>query len=146
MSVNQIEAPDAFELLKTDNNSVLIDVRTFEEFNFVGFINPADFDNRLVLLPWQLYPEMNENPEFANNLEESLKKLFESDNIDKEKVKLLFLCRTGARSNAAGAFCLNQGYKSCYNIINGFEGDLDFDGHRGNMNGWKASNLPWRQK
>ena len=31
------------------------------------------------------------------------------------------------------------------NIADGFEGDTDEDGHRGNRNGWKQADLPWRQ-
>jgi rhodanese-related sulfurtransferase len=143
MPIIQISARDAFELLKNDQNSVLVDVRTFEEFNFVGFVNPASFNNRLVLLPWQLFPAMNENPEFANSLEESLKKLFGEEF---QEMKIIFICRTGGRSNAAANHALNLGYKNCYNLIAGFEGELDKEERRGNVNGWKASDLPWRQK
>lgn len=143
MSVKQISAQDAFELLKKDPNSILVDVRTFEEFNFVGFVNPVEFNNRLVLLPWQLYPEMNENPEFAQNLEASLEKALGEKAKD---AKILFLCRTGGRSNAAAHFAENLGHKECYNITAGFEGDLNKNEQRGNVSGWKASHLPWRQK
>ena len=31
------------------------------------------------------------------------------------------------------------------NVAGGFEGDIDGEGHRGHVNGWKAANLPWRQ-
>ena len=71
MSVIQINAQDAFELLKKDQNSILIDVRTFEEFNFVGIVNGVSFNNRMTLLPWQILPSMNENPDFAISLEKS---------------------------------------------------------------------------
>ncbi len=143
MSVIQIEARDAFELLKNDTNSALVDVRTFEEFNFVGFINPAEFNDRLVLLPWQLFPQMNENPEFANNLEASLNKILGSET---KNAKIIFICRSGARSSAAANYAISLGYKNCYNLVGGFEGDLDKNGHRGNVSGWKANDLPWRQK
>ncbi len=143
MSVKQISPQDAFEELKKDQNAVLVDVRTFEEFNFVGFVNPSDFDNRMILLPWQLYPEMSENPNFAHSLEESLKQLALKNNTE---VKIFFLCRTGGRSDAAAHFAVNHGYKNCHNIISGFEGDLNAGTRRGQVNGWKASSLPWRQK
>lgn len=143
MSVTQITPKDAFELLKNDQNSVLIDVRTFEEFNFVGFVNSSSFNNRMVLLPWLLAPAMNENPEFAPNLENSLKKLFGDQSQD---AKALFICRTGGRSNSAANYAENLGYKNCYNVVAGFEGELDSKEQRGNVNGWKASDLPWRQK
>jgi len=37
------------------------------------------------------------------------------------------------------------GYSQAFNVGDGFEGDVDEQGHRGNRNGWKAANLPWRQ-
>lgn len=143
MSVTQISARDAFELLQKDKNSVLVDVRTFEEFNFVGFVSPSLFNNRLILLPWQLYPEMNENPDFVTALQESLEKIF-NDNAKQHSI--VFMCRSGARSNAAAHYAVNLGYQNCYNLTSGFEGEPDEEGHRGRINGWKADNLPWRQK
>jgi len=143
MSVKQVTPEEAFEELKKDQNAVLVDVRTFEEFNFVGFVNPSDFGNRMILLPWQLYPQMQENAEFASTLAQGLSELgFE----DANETKIFFLCRTGGRSNAAAAFSQNCGYKNCFNIISGFEGELNSGNHRGQFNGWKASSLPWRQK
>ena len=141
MPIIEITPQDAFEVLKNDPNSVLIDVRTFEEINFVGFVDPSSFGNRMIILPWLLYPEMQENPDFGHALEESLKGL----NLNPE-TKLLFICRSGGRSHSAGVNSLNSGYANCYNIVHGFEGDLNAGSHRGGVNGWKASHLPWRQK
>lgn len=143
MSVIQINPKEAFELLKKDSNSVLVDVRTFEEINFVGLADSQDFDDRMLALPWQIFPAMQENPEFAEKLEDSLKDYF-GNGI--EEIKIIFMCRSGSRSNAAGNYALNLGYKNCYNLVGGFEGDLDSFYHRGNINGWKAANLPWRQR
>lgn len=143
MSVIQINPKEAFELLKNDQNSVLIDVRTFEEFTFVGLADSQAFDDRMLALPWQVFPSMQENPEFGEKLEDSLKDFF-GNAI--EEIKLVFMCRSGGRSMAAANYSLNLGYKNCYNLTGGFEGDLDQSYHRGNINGWKAANLPWRQR
>lgn len=143
MSITQIQPQEAFQLLLEDQNSVLIDVRTAEEFNFVGFVNADQFNNRMIFLPWQIFPEMNENPKFAPALGDSLKKLFG----DKAReAKLIFLCRSGGRSSQAANYAFDLGYENCYNLVSGFEGDLDEKKHRGKINGWKANNLPWRQK
>ena len=128
MSAIQIAAQDAFELLKNDQNSVLVDVRTAEEFNFVGFPNASEFNNRLIFLPWQVFPEMNENPKFASILNESLKKLF-GENA--KEAKIIFICRSGGRSAQAAEYAIDLGYDNCYNLISGFEGDLNSQGHRG---------------
>jgi rhodanese-related sulfurtransferase len=58
---------------------------------------------------------------------------------------LLMLCRSGARSRAAAIALTRAGFKRAYNVAGGFEGNVDHGGHRGNVNGWKAANLPWRQ-
>jgi rhodanese-related sulfurtransferase len=143
MSVKQINTLEAFELLKQNKNSVLVDVRTYEEFNFVGTANPTEFNGRMVLLPWQILPQMQENPQFDAILEQNLEKFFGKKAHDAE---VIFICRTGARSNAAANFAKNLGYKNCYNLTSGFEGDLNEQKQRGQINGWKANNLPWGQK
>ncbi len=143
MSVVQISARDSFELLTSNKNSVLVDVRTAEEFNFVGITEASTFDNRMVLLPWQTLPQMNENPQFATKLEQNLQKLFGEKFHDAE---VIFICRSGGRSNAAANYAKNLGYKNCYNLIAGFEGDLNKQRQRGTTNGWKAEHLPWRQQ
>ena len=136
MSVEQISPQKAFELLKNQKNSVLIDVRTNEELNFVGVVDASSFENRMIFLAWQTLPHMQQNPNFTTDL---LAKI----NKDSE---VLFLCRSGARSNQSANFASSLGFNKCYNIINGFEGDLDSKNHRGLVNGWKASNLPWEQR
>jgi rhodanese-related sulfurtransferase len=57
----------------------------------------------------------------------------------------MLLCRSGARSRAAAIALTGAGFAQAFNIGDGFEGDVDPQGHRGNRNGWKAANLPWRQ-
>jgi rhodanese-related sulfurtransferase len=58
---------------------------------------------------------------------------------------LLMLCRSGARSRAAAVALTGAGFARAYNIAGGFEGDPDGMRHRGQVNGWKAEGLPWRQ-
>ncbi len=142
-SVLQITPAQAFDLLKQDPQSVLVDVRTFEEFNLVGTANPAEFGSRMILLPWQLSPTMEVNDSFEDQLASETKKLF-GDKA--EDAKIIFMCRTGARSYQAANQALILGYQNCYNLTNGFEGDFNDDGQRGKVNGWKAQTLPWRQR
>jgi rhodanese-related sulfurtransferase len=142
MPVTQISATDAFDILQKDQNSVLVDVRTFEEFNFVGTADPSHFGDRMILSPWKLSLAMKENPAFAQDLEEMLSRLFGEKS---KEAKILFLCRTGGRSDAAASFMNNLGYQNCCNIVGGFEGNPNKEGQRGTMNGWKAEKLPWKQ-
>ena len=65
-----------------------------------------------------------------------------------EKIKstnLIIICRSGARSRSAAEFLTTQGYNNCYNLSDGFEGGHDSSSHRGKVNGWKFSGLPWKQ-
>jgi rhodanese-related sulfurtransferase len=57
----------------------------------------------------------------------------------------MFLCRSGVRSHHAAAAATQAGWKSAYNVLEGFEGDKDADGHRGNLGGWRKAGLPWLQ-
>jgi len=134
MPVTQISAQNAFELLKNDRNSILVDVRTIEEFNSVGIADADKFNNRMILLPWQFLPLMNQNPDFINSFENSVKNFFKDKSGE---AKIIFMCRSGGRSNQAAICATDLGYKNCYNIASGFEGA---------QASWKSSNLPWRQK
>ena len=56
----------------------------------------------------------------------------------------MFLCRSGVRSVAAAQAATAAGLGPAYNVLEGFEGDVGADGHRGHS-GWRAAGLPWRQ-
>ena len=38
-----------------------------------------------------------------------------------------------------------MGFKEVYNVLEGFEGPLDDDHHRGTQTGWRFDGLPWEQ-
>jgi rhodanese-related sulfurtransferase len=58
--------------------------------------------------------------------------------------KAVLLCRSGIRSIAAARRATELGLEA-YNILEGFEGDADEQGHRGRKGGWRLLGLPWRQ-
>ncbi|MET0313322.1 MAG: rhodanese-like domain-containing protein, partial [Hansschlegelia sp.] len=58
---------------------------------------------------------------------------------------VFFLCRSGARSQAAAAAMAAAGWSRCFNVAGGFEGPPDGERHRGSTAGWKADGLPWSQ-
>jgi len=47
------------------------------------------------------------------------------------------------RSQGAAQAAAQAGYIQTFNVTEGFEGDLDAEGHR--TTGWKHAGLPWRQ-
>src|SRR6478672_2666348 len=54
------------------------------------------------------------------------------------------LCRSGVRSKAAAAALTAAGLGPAFNVLEGFEGPHDDEGHR-TVSGWKVAGLPWRQ-
>lgn len=120
---------EAYEILQSAPGAKLVDVRTRAELDWVGRAPGA------VEIEWAIYPGMKPNPHFIAQLEQQ---------IDKEAL-VIFICRSGIRSNAAAAFATQAGYNDCYNVLEGFEGEKNADGHRNTLGGWRVSGLPWEQ-
>ncbi|MBX3494914.1 MAG: rhodanese-like domain-containing protein [Parvibaculum sp.] len=129
---------EAFRVLGADPKATLVDVRTRAEWSFVGLPDLSGMGKEPMLLEWQVFPAMERNPRFADDLASAL-------GPDKKDVPVFFLCRSGARSRAAAIALTAAGFGRCFNIAGGFEGDLDSARHRGGRNGWKATGLPWAQ-
>jgi rhodanese-related sulfurtransferase len=136
--IAEISPLEAWKMLASDNNSVLIDVRSRVEFEYVG--HPIGAIN----IPWQDAPASQVNPDFVDMVRASL----QTDKTDAKKVEdltLLLLCRSGARSMAAAVELKKSGFRNLFNVAEGFEGKLDGDKHRGTINGWRFHKLPWQQ-
>ena len=64
--------------------------------------------------------------------------------VDPEAL-VMFMCRSGARSDGAARAAVEAGYSNCYNVLEGFEGDRDANGQRNRIGGWRHAGLPWHQ-
>ena len=131
-----ISAEEAWEKLTADKRAQLVDVRTLAEWNFVGIPDLSSLGRQAHCIEWQQFPSGMRNPGFVAD---AAKVLGDKD------APVMLLCRSGARSRAAAIALTEAGYTSAFNVAGGFEGDADEDGHRGNRDGWKVANLPWRQ-
>ena len=129
-------ARDAWAALELDPGAVLIDVRTRPEWSYVGVPDLAALDKPLIKIEWQSYPDGARNPNFAAEVAAA---------GVKPGQKVLLLCRSGARSQAAAQLLTAQGWSDCYNVSDGFEGPQDDSNHRGHLAGWKHDGLPWTQ-
>lgn len=127
----------AWQELAQDPEALLVDVRTDAEWNFVGVPDLSSIGKQTVLIPWQLYPTMQVNGAFVEHLRRA---------GASPMSKLFFICRSGARSLAAGQAAQQAGFPHAFNVADGFEGPVDPEGHRGTIAGWKADGLPWRQR
>ncbi|WP_149541094.1 rhodanese-like domain-containing protein [Siccirubricoccus phaeus] len=135
--VPDISPEETWAALRDQPEAALVDVRTDAEWNFVGLPELSGLGKQVVLIPWQLYPSMQVNGAFA----EQLKKAGLTPDS-----RIYFICRSGARSLAAGQAAQAAGFPHAFNVADGFEGPADAEGHRGQVAGWKASGLPWRQR
>ncbi len=126
----------AWQILTENPDAVLVDVRTQPEWVFVGVPDLASLGKRAVFIPWQVFPSMQVNGEFAKQVQAAQAK---------PDAPVLFLCRSGARSRAAAIALTQAGYNRAYNIAGGFEGAHDSNKHRGAKEGWKFAGLPWIQ-
>lgn len=135
-----VSPDEAMELLKSVSTSVLVDVRTRAEWQFVGIPDLASVDKSPILIEWQSYPTMARNEDFVAVL---------TAELDAAKIPVdapvLFLCRSGARSKSAAVAMTAAGRTKCLNIGGGFEGSQNESSQRGSLEGWKASGLPWAQ-
>jgi rhodanese-related sulfurtransferase len=73
------------------------------------------------------------NPDFADQL----RQVADQDDV------LLFLCRSGVRSRHAARVATELGYPNAFDILEGFEGERDQEGHRKTVGGWCKAGLPW---
>lgn len=119
---------EAQQLLELAPAAKLVDVRSRAELELVGRIPGAEH------IEWAFYPGMKPNPDFLAQL---------NMQIDKESL-VMFLCRSGARSHNAAITASQAGFTESYNVLEGFEGDTNpSTRQRGDINGWRASGMPW---
>ncbi len=135
-----IVSQEVWRALGEDSEALLVDVRSQAEWTFVGVPDLTSIGKEAILLEWQSYPGMMCNTDFVSELRRAVGARGAGD-----ETALFFLCRSGGRSAAAAAAMTAAGYRSCFNVADGFEGRLDVTRHRGVSDGWKAAGLPWVQ-
>ena len=108
--------------------AVLVDVRTDAEREWVGKVPGA------VPVAWKQWPGMAMNADFDAQLRAAVP----------QGQKVVLLCRSGVRSVVAAQRAAGLGMEA-YNILEGFEGDVNAAGQRGQTGGWRKRGLPWNQ-
>lgn len=129
---------DAWERLRSDPAAILVDVRTRIELALTGGPDLSSVSREPVFAEWMT--QQGRNQKFMDELKRLL-----AERSAGPDTPILFLCRTAGRSRMAAGELTAEGFRACYNISEGFEGELDTQGHRNTVSGWKARGLPWRQ-
>ena len=126
---------DAWKLLSDNPEAVLVDVRTDAEWRFVGVPDLSSLGRDVVYIEWNT-TDGRRNGNFLTELREQV--------APHDDRPVVFLCRSGNRSIGAAVVATEAGIAPAYNVLDGFEGNLDANGHRGET-GWRAVGLPWKQ-
>jgi rhodanese-related sulfurtransferase len=129
--MNDFTPEEAFAFLKNTPDALFIDVRSEIEYLFVGHPVGA------IHVSWNDGPNWDINPQFVGEV----KKL--AGNGQTRPVVLI--CRSGNRSVSAGLALEAAGFTQVYNVLDGFEGELDEKHHRNSVSGWRFCGLPWAQ-
>ncbi len=99
----------------------IVDIRTEPEWKQVGHVPD------IPLVVWPRSGSEDDLREFLAQIEEAFPR----------EAPLLFLCRSGVRSQYAAELAARAGFSEAYNVLEGFEGT-------GPGKGWRAAGLPWK--
>ena len=116
--IKQIKSSEIKKFIDSNPNTVLLDVRTEEEWNTVGRPDTKDLGIESYFIT------ISQDSSFLENVKK---------NIDKKK-QVLVMCAAGGRSIVAANLLANEGYNTL-NVSDGFSGN-------GQDPGWKNLGLP----
>jgi rhodanese-related sulfurtransferase len=122
---------EANEYLQQNRDAVFVDCRSEMEFLFVGHPVGA------IMIPWNDGPDWEINPHFVGQVKKA------AGHSDHRPIVLI--CRSGNRSVDAAMELEKTGFTKVFNVLDGFEGELDNVRQRGKRNGWRHDGLPWAQ-
>ena len=130
-----ITPEESWKLLSENPEAVLVDCRTDAEWRWVGVPDLSPLGREVVFVEWN-HGTGQHNDNFVSDLIAA--------GVTPGERPVVFLCRSGNRSIPAAEIATEAGIAPSYNMLDGFEGQLDEHGHRGG-NGWRALGLPWKQ-
>ena len=141
-----VTAKEAYEKWQADPERVkIIDVRTPEEFLFVGHPTVA----WKIPVCAQTYEWNAERQQFPMKpLPDFVARVSQIANPDDT---LMVMCRAGGRGAIAANMLAQAGFKNVYNIVDGMEGDGTGDSEslakaQPKTDGWLNSGCPWTKK
>lgn len=148
-----VNAVETQAMMKKDKNVVLVDVRTPEEWQFVGFTKAAKIMIPGVLFDYSKMDTKQNKPRYMPVPNTSWMSLFEAKIADMDMDKtgtFVIMCRSGATRAAPVAKILyKNGFKNVYIMTDGFEGGKVNSGDKKGFrlkNGWKNSGAEWTYK
>ena len=135
---------DAADMV-TNGGAFILDVRTPQEWNWVGHPGEnnlgegAELEGYVLNVAYMVYHEgyrksdvLIVNTQFVKDV----KRLLNKD------VAIITMCRSGKRSVMAAEALEDAGFTDVYSMLTGFEGKKDDRKYR-TINGWKVDGLPY---
>ncbi len=116
--IKQIKSSEIKKFIESNRDTVLLDVRTEDEWNTVGKPNTRDLGIE------SFFITISQDQSFLDKVKENINK----------KNKVLIICAAGGRSIIAANLLANEGYNTI-NISDGFSGNAQDPG-------WKSLGLP----
>jgi rhodanese-related sulfurtransferase len=136
--IKEISPQQAWDLLQSNADATLLDVRSTVEYYYVGHPSMA------IHIPLKEAPDWGIDENFVEKVRSALTN--KAKEVEKNVSQpVLIICRSGKRSMEAAEELNRHGFIEIYNIAEGFEGDRDENNHRSTINGWRFHNLPWEQ-
>jgi len=129
--MNNLEPVQASKFLEENPEALFIDCRSDAEHFFVGHPNGS------IHVAWQDGEDWDINPNFVGEV-----KRLAGHSVQRP---VILICRSGNRSLDAGKALEDAGFTRIYNVLHGFEGEIDDQHHRNSTNGWRHAKLPWQQ-
>lgn len=127
--MKHLKPREAHDFLQKNPQAVLVDCRSEMEYLFVGHPKGANH------VSWNDGPDWDINAHFVGQVKR----------VASMNRPVVLICRSGQRSVAAGVTLEKAGFEEVYNVLEGFEGPLDEEHHRGTLGGWRREGLPWEQ-
>lgn len=121
--------PAEAQALAQSTAARILDVRTVPEYQQVGHVPGT---------PLVVWPRDGVQEDYQAFVDQVAERFEPGDPV-------LLLCRSGVRSHHAAETAARAGFGRAYNVLEGFEGDLDGERHRGATGGWRFHGLPWIQ-
>ena len=116
--IKQIKSSEIKTFLDSNPNTVLLDVRTEDEWNTVGKPDTKDLGIE------SFFITISQDPNFLESVKQRINK----------RDQILVMCAAGGRSIIAANLLIQEGY-SAINVSDGFSGN-------GQDPGWKSFGLP----
>jgi rhodanese-related sulfurtransferase len=116
--IKQIKSSEIKKFIESNSKTVLLDVRTQDEWKTVGKPDTKDLGIK------SFFITISQDPSFLDNVKQ---------NINKDD-QVLVMCAAGGRSIIAANLLANAGYKTL-NVSDGYSGN-------GQDPGWKNLGLP----